>query len=608
MKITHILAAHLLLFLPFSGIGQNSQPVDKEIKKSSSVEPGILEIFHYRNEGEQMDYSPYKKQYWIFKNSGEISRNTTNLIIQTVFNDGLAMAYDPITKKDLFIDENFKKVIEFSKGYQFTNFNDGVAWVKKEKSDPYLINKKNEILARCKGCSQVNVYSEGMAAFRDKRGQWGFLDKFGNTLFKLPKNIFYVSKFSSGMAQYYIYEPNSDKIKFGYINKAGKNAIKPIFNYSEDYGGIDQLTNGDDDEKNKFIGEYAYIFEYKTDPSSATDSSPIFESYLITKKGEIITDSLAIQKFENSVDEKESTTEELIPQKQKNKIGYVNSSNKFILKPIYDEGSEFSNGIADVSIGKKNYIISKTGKIIFEYPKDKDLTRVTFYTKPSFEYVEGQGLRVINVIKNTPEEVKGNTASETVKGDTEYYEPAIDPDAKGPEPATKPAEDEIFTAVEQNAEFPGGPRAFEAFLRENLRYPSAAQRANVGGKVYIQFVVNTDGSIQDVQILRSVGFGCDEEAIRLIKAVPRWTPGKQSGRKVRARFTQPITFILPETINLKENESGDKIVLPYNLSDYNAKEIELKSQEIEVKKEEGPVKISPFLNLQNIRKGLKIIE
>jgi protein TonB len=147
-----------------------------------------------------------------------------------------------------------------------------------------------------------------------------------------------------------------------------------------------------------------------------------------------------------------------------------------------------------------------------------------------------------------PEEVKGNTASETVKGEDESYEPPVDPDAKGPEPVAVEEVDEekVFTAVEQQAEFPGGNKAFGAFLQKNLRYPSAAQRANVGGKVYVQFVVNTDGTIQDVQILKSVGFGCDEEAIRVIKSVPRWTPGKQSGRAVRSRFTQPITFVLSE--------------------------------------------------------------
>jgi TonB family protein len=108
------------------------------------------------------------------------------------------------------------------------------------------------------------------------------------------------------------------------------------------------------------------------------------------------------------------------------------------------------------------------------------------------------------------------------------------------------SDDELFTAVEQQAEFPGGPRAFGSFLQKNLRYPSAARRDKVGGKVYVQFVVNTDGTAQDFQILKSVGFGCDEEAIRVLKSVPRWTPAKQSGRPVRSRFTQPITFVLSE--------------------------------------------------------------
>jgi protein TonB len=147
-----------------------------------------------------------------------------------------------------------------------------------------------------------------------------------------------------------------------------------------------------------------------------------------------------------------------------------------------------------------------------------------------------------------PEEVKGNTASETVKGETEAYEPPVDPDAKGPEPVEppKPAEDEIFTAVEQQAEFPGGPRAFGQFLQRNLRYPSAAQRGNVAGKVFVEFVVNRDGSIEDIKVVKGIGFGCDEEALRVLKLVPKWSPGKQSGRPVRSRFTLPITFTLSE--------------------------------------------------------------
>lgn len=114
------------------------------------------------------------------------------------------------------------------------------------------------------------------------------------------------------------------------------------------------------------------------------------------------------------------------------------------------------------------------------------------------------------------------------------------------EPPKPNEEEEIFTAVEQQAEFPGGIASFARYLQRNLKYPAAAQRANVQGRVYVQFVINTDGSVQDVQVIKSVGFGCDEEAIRLIKSGPRWNPGRQSGRTVRSRFTQPITFQLSE--------------------------------------------------------------
>ena len=103
--------------------------------------------------------------------------------------------------------------------------------------------------------------------------------------------------------------------------------------------------------------------------------------------------------------------------------------------------------------------------------------------------------------------------------------------------------DEIFTAVEQNAEFPGGQRAFNAYLQSNMKYPAEAQLAKFsGGKVYVQFVVNIDGTVQDLQVLKGVGFGCDEEAVRLIKSVPKWNPGIQSGIAVRSRYTQSINF------------------------------------------------------------------
>jgi periplasmic protein TonB len=107
-----------------------------------------------------------------------------------------------------------------------------------------------------------------------------------------------------------------------------------------------------------------------------------------------------------------------------------------------------------------------------------------------------------------------------------------------------PKEEQVFTVVEQQPEFSGGMAALGQYLSKNLRYPAAAQRANVSGRVFVSFVVNTDGSIQDVSVLKGLGFGTDEEAIRVIKAMPKWRPGKQSGRPVRVKYNLPINFTL----------------------------------------------------------------
>lgn len=107
-----------------------------------------------------------------------------------------------------------------------------------------------------------------------------------------------------------------------------------------------------------------------------------------------------------------------------------------------------------------------------------------------------------------------------------------------------PENDEILTTVEQMPEYPGGIREMYGFIGKNLKYPTRAQKANVSGKVFAKFVVEPDGSLGNVQILKGIGFGCDEEAERVLKSMPKWNPGKQNGRKVRVYFTMPISFVL----------------------------------------------------------------
>jgi protein TonB len=151
----------------------------------------------------------------------------------------------------------------------------------------------------------------------------------------------------------------------------------------------------------------------------------------------------------------------------------------------------------------------------------------------------------------TVEELKEAVAAEkTQEGDPNAEEVIVAPEeTAGPtkvEAAVEaaPKEDQIFTVVEQNPEFPGGMAALGQFLGKNIRYPPAASRANVSGRVFVSFVVNTDGSIQDVAVLKGLGFGTDEEAMRVVKAMPKWRPGKQSGRPVRVKYNLPINFQL----------------------------------------------------------------
>ncbi len=104
--------------------------------------------------------------------------------------------------------------------------------------------------------------------------------------------------------------------------------------------------------------------------------------------------------------------------------------------------------------------------------------------------------------------------------------------------------DQIFQIVEVQPEPKGGIAAFYKYVAENLNYPNSARRLGVSGNVFVQFVVEKDGKITDVNAIRGVGAGCDEEAVRVIKSSPVWNPGKQRGRAVRVRMVVPIRFVL----------------------------------------------------------------
>lgn len=112
------------------------------------------------------------------------------------------------------------------------------------------------------------------------------------------------------------------------------------------------------------------------------------------------------------------------------------------------------------------------------------------------------------------------------------------------EPAEEEVVDEIFEIVEESAEPPGGMIEFLKWVGKSIEYPSQAKRMGVEGRVFLQFVVDKDGSLSDVRVARGIGAGCDEEAVRVLKTAPKWKPGKQRGRPVRQRMVLPINFKL----------------------------------------------------------------
>lgn len=113
-----------------------------------------------------------------------------------------------------------------------------------------------------------------------------------------------------------------------------------------------------------------------------------------------------------------------------------------------------------------------------------------------------------------------------------------------PEPPKHEEENKVFDIVEQQPLFPGGPAALLKYLSENTKYPVVAQENGVQGRVTVQFVVEKDGSISDVHVLRGVDPSLDKEAVRVVKSMPRWTPGKQNGITVRVNYRVPVLFRL----------------------------------------------------------------
>ncbi|MBL7753319.1 MAG: energy transducer TonB [Chitinophagaceae bacterium] len=154
----------------------------------------------------------------------------------------------------------------------------------------------------------------------------------------------------------------------------------------------------------------------------------------------------------------------------------------------------------------------------------------------------------------TQDEMKDKLAGiEDHEGPEGLITPVIAPDESGADngttnttpPQDEPA-NELVDFSSTMPEYPGGEEALIAFLRDNMKYPSQARNSNIEGRVVVGFIVNRDGNIENIQIKRSLGYGCDEEARRVVGMMPKWSPGDNNGKKVSVVYELPIFFELEE--------------------------------------------------------------
>ena len=174
----------------------------------------------------------------------------------------------------------------------------------------------------------------------------------------------------------------------------------------------------------------------------------------------------------------------------------------------------------------------------FLFEEEVEIQQTSQETTPPPPPPAVQEVEVLNVVED-------NVETESIEVNTEETEQEVVIAAPVEAPVEEEEEEVVFVVVESMPEFPGGQQALFKYLSENVKYPVIAQENGIQGRVICQFVVNKDGSIVDVEVVRSGGDpSLDKEAVRVIKSMPKWKPGKQRGKAVRVKYTVPVNFKL----------------------------------------------------------------
>ena len=158
--------------------------------------------------------------------------------------------------------------------------------------------------------------------------------------------------------------------------------------------------------------------------------------------------------------------------------------------------------------------------------------------------------KIMPPVKIVPEIILVDDNTEIDEPDLDLYNSEIDEEGIevhkmiASRDKEKDKEVKVFQFVEEMPEFPGGPKALLHFISQSIDYPTVARENGIQGRVYINFVINTDGRVSDARILRGVDPALNREALRVVNSLPNWKPGRQSGKAVRVAYSIPINFVL----------------------------------------------------------------
>ena len=213
---------------------------------------------------------------------------------------------------------------------------------------------------------------------------------------------------------------------------------------------------------------------------------------------------------------------------EKDKLVYVLMGLVFVLRLVYVALEWTEKEVT-------KYEVTDT-EFLFE--EEVEIQQTSQETPPPPPPPAVQEVEVLNVVED-------NVETESIEVNTEETEQEVVIAAPVEAPVEEEEEEVVFVVVESMPEFPGGQQALFKYLSENVKYPVIAQENGIQGRVICQFVVNKDGSIVDVEVVRSGGDpSLDKEAVRVIKSMPKWKPGKQRGKAVRVKYTVPVNFKL----------------------------------------------------------------